>query len=171
MLQVLYKFFLIWKICFFLICLNNFCIEQIVSKPFNLFIWYLFIYMIQGVLMGASGLGLKAGLWFLNIIFTIACTCHHSPTGAPAKPQPFCTPRLRPNVSSDRGVFAWAYLFLLEKEPRRNSGITWPQIGQVTPQMKALNEQNLNLQRLITGFMRSGKVRIWGFRSQDKQRF
>ena len=153
MLQVLYKFYLIWKICFFLRCRNNFCIEQIVSKPFNLFIWYIFIYMIQGVLMGASGLGLKTGLWFLDLIFTIACTCHHSPIGAPAKPQPFCTPRLRPNVSSDRGVFAGVYLFLLEKEPRRNSGITRPQIGQVTPQMKVLDEQNMNLLVLLCEHM------------------
>ena len=123
MLQVLYKFFLIWKICFFLRCLNNFCIEQIVSKPFNLFIWYLFIYMIQGVLMGASGLGLKAGLWFLNIIFTIACTCHHSPTGAPAKPQPFCTPRLRPNVSSDRGCLPGFTYFYQRRSHAYNTAI------------------------------------------------
>ena len=52
----------------------------------------------------------------------------HSPTGAqapapaPAKPRHFFTPRPRPNVFNDRGVLAGVYLFLLEKEPRRNSG-------------------------------------------------
>ena len=51
--------------------------------------------------------------------------CGHSPTGAPApaKPRPFFTPRPRPNVSNE---FAGVYLFLLEKEPRKNSGKARP---------------------------------------------
>ena len=35
-------------------------------------------------------------------------------------------PRPRPNISNGWGEFAGAYLFLLEKEPRRNRGKAQP---------------------------------------------
>ena len=94
------------------------------------------ISVLKGII-GHNILPAGSYLWFYRwkVYTTYICACglffsnnQHSPTGAlaPAKPRPFCTPQPRPNVSNNWGVFAGVYLFLLEKEPRRNSGKTRP---------------------------------------------
>ena len=56
----------------------------------------------------------------------ILATYQHSPTGLPAKPRPFLHPPAPVKIPNGRGVFAGFYLFLLEKEPLRNSGKARP---------------------------------------------